>query len=77
MFKQGNVVFVTEIVLFCVLFSLVLVFVVLSQVELQHSGHVFFQIVCSCSVFYLCQKYFPHSVMFAVFHSNVGEISVG
>lgn len=65
MFKQGNVMFVTEIVFFfCVLYSLELVFVVLGQVELQHSG-------------YLWVKSIFLSVMFAVLHSNVGEISVG
>lgn len=62
MFKQGNVMFVTGIVFLC-LYSLELVFVVLSQVELQHSG-------------YLCVKGIFLSVMFAVLHSNVGEVSV-
>lgn len=55
--------FVTGIVFLC-LYSLELVFVVLSQVELQHSG-------------YLCVKGIFLSVMFAVLHSNVGEVSVG
>ncbi len=64
MFKQGNVMFVTGIVFFLCLYSLELVFVVLSQVELQHSG-------------YLCVKGIFLSVMFAVLHSNVGEVSVG